>query len=176
MLTRREGLVSVGLGLVAASLPGEVRAQASADQADTGAPLARFVFEAQVDIAENEDLGSGPLGGRRIVPILGGTFAGPDIRGTVRPGGADRQLIRDDGVRHLHALYELETDDGAVLTISNRALIHDPEDGPRYAFSTLEITAPEGRHDWLNRRVFVGTVNTMRPERQAVRIRVFALA
>lgn len=171
-MTRREGMNLLGAGLAAAPF-------AAADGAGlasaTGAPIACFVFEAQVDIAPTEDLGESALGRRRIVPILGGSFAGPDIRGKVRPGGADRQLIRPDGVRQLHALYEIETDDGAVLTISNRVMIDEPAGGPRYAVSVIEITAPKGRYDWMNRRVFVGTLATMRPARQAVRIRVFMM-
>ena len=104
----------------------------------------------------------------------GGSFEGPNIRGTVLPGGADRQLIRKDGVRQLDALYELQADDGAVITVRNRVLIDDQGSGrPRYAFSTLEITAPEGPHAWLNRGVYVGTLDSLRPQRAAVLIRVF---
>ena len=57
-----------------------------------------------------------------MVPITGGTFEGPNIRGTVLAGGADRQLLRGDGVRTLDALYELQTDDGAIFTVRNQLL------------------------------------------------------
>jgi hypothetical protein len=169
MPTRRSTLAGLG---AAAVMPATGAARPPADPVG---PSTRFAFEAIVDIASSEELGAGPLGGRRIVPILGGTFEGPRLKGKVRPGGADRQLIRGDGIRQLHALYEIETDDGAVLTISNRVLIDDPGNRPRYAFSQIEITAPSGRYDWLNRRVFVGTLNSLRPQRQAVRVSVFEL-
>lgn len=59
-------------------------------------------------------LAQGRLGERRIIPIVGGIFARPRIKGKVLPGGADRQLVRSDGAHVLNALYELQTDDGAV--------------------------------------------------------------
>ena len=110
-----------------------------------------------------------------MVPIVGGTFEGPNIRGKVLPGGADRQLVRKDDVRVLNALYELQTDDGAIITVNNHVLVDDQPGRQRYVFSTLEITAPEGPHAWLNRGVFVGTLNSLRPGRSAVLIRVYKL-
>ena len=101
-------------------------------------PRTEFVYEAVFDLAPTLNLGDSPLGERRMVPITGGSFEGPNIRGNVLPGGADRQLIRKDGVRQLDALYELQADDGAIITVRNRVLIDDPGSGrPRYAFSTL---------------------------------------
>ena len=40
------------------------------------------------------DLGDVANGRRRIVPITGGEFSGPKIRGACLPGGADWQIIR----------------------------------------------------------------------------------
>lgn len=140
------------------------------------APEARLAWEAQVDIGERQSLGQGPLGERFIVPILGGRFEGPRLRGTVLPGGADRQLLRADGVKELDALYELQTDDGAVITVRNRVLIDESATPARYARSVLQLSAPAGPHDWLNRRVFVGTLHSLRPARAAVCIRVYELA
>ena len=140
------------------------------------APRLELAFEAIVDIAPLHDLGVGPLGVRRMVPITGGVFEGPRIRGMVLPGGADRQLIRADGARLLRATYELQADDGAVISVENRVLSEDRPGGGRYAFSHIDLTAPEGAHGWLNHAVFVGTLGTMRPQREAVRITVYALA
>ena len=76
------------------------------------------------------------------------------------PGGADRQLWRPDGVRELDALYEMQHEDGSVFTIRNQVTIHEAEGQPRYAFSHVKVTAPEGPHGWLNQRVFVGTLHS----------------
>jgi hypothetical protein len=64
-------------------------------------PQLQFAFEARVAVAPALDLGDIAKGRRRIVPITGGEFSGPQMRGTVMPGGADWQIIRSDGVAEL---------------------------------------------------------------------------
>lgn len=135
---------------------------------------AEFVYEALVEIGRLRALGPSPLGERRIVPILGGVFAGPKLCGKVLPGGADRQVVGADGARRLEALYELETDDGAVITVRNRVIIDDPAGAPRYARSSVVLAAPEGRYGWLNRRIFIGTLDSLAPKPQVL-IRVFEM-
>ena len=140
---------------------------------------ARLAWTAAVDIAPRRELGPSARGERFIVPILGGRFwGGPGFEsfaGRVLPGGADRQLLRADGVKELRAEYEMETDDGAVLTIDNRVTLDDTVQPERYALSHLHVTAPAGPHAWLNRRVFVGTLQVLRPQREAVLIRGWLL-
>lgn len=143
-----------------------------------------LLWEALVEIDEREDLGIGPLGPRGIVPITGGYFrAGPgmgtegaDFHGSVLAGGADRQQLRPDGAKELDALYEMRVADGAVLTIRNHVVIDETGPGPRYAVSRIQVTAPEGRWAWLNRRLIVGTLQSAKPERQAVIIRGWLVA
>jgi hypothetical protein len=139
----------------------------------------RPLWHAAVDIGPREPLGRSPLGERFIVPILGGRFWGAQgfetLTGRVLPGGADRQLQRADGVRQLQALYEMRCDDGTVLTILNQVTIDEPVPGQRYALSHLQVTAPEGPHSWLNRRLIVGTLQVLRPAREAVLIRTYVL-
>ena len=135
-------------------------------------PTTRLAWEAEVTIAPVIDMGDGPLGKRRMIPITGGTFVGPRLRGKVLPGGADRQLTRKDGVTLLNALYEMQTDDGAVLSILNRVTA-DPSAKPPYTLSMVEVTAPAGPHGWLNSRIFVGDLHVLPPERKAVLIRVY---
>jgi hypothetical protein len=65
-------------------------------------------------------------------------------------------------------------DDGAIITINNRVLISKRPDGSRYAFSTLDVLAPEGPHAWLNQLVLVGTRISI-PREPRVLIRVFSL-
>ncbi len=136
-------------------------------------PRTEFVYEAIVDLLPTLQLGTSPLGERRMVPITGGTFEGPGLRGTVMAGGADRQLVRRDGSVSLDAVYELQTDDGIVISVRNRVLSRRPKDAPAYVFSHIELTAPEGKYGWLNDFVYVGTLNSLRPQRAAVVIRVF---
>jgi hypothetical protein len=151
---------------LAESLPGHV-------------PCAHLVWTAVVDIAARESLGTGTRGERFLVPITGGRFWGaPDheaLCGRVRPGGADRQWLRPDGIKELHALYEMEVGDGTVLTIDNRVIVDESAQPARYAMSHIRVSAPMGRHAWLNRRLLVGTLQPLRPARQAVRIQAFVV-
>jgi len=140
-------------------------------------PTAHLMWSAIVDVADREDLGKGPLGHRYIVPILGGRFFGGDgfdaLSGEVLPGGADRQLMRADGIKELDALYEMRTDEGITLTIRNNVLIDEARQPDRYAMSVISVTAPKGKLDWLNRRIVLGTLQTVRPQRQAVLVRAW---
>jgi Protein of unknown function (DUF3237) len=139
-------------------------------------PVCRWVYQATVKIGAREDLGTGPLGQRFLIPILGGSFEGSGgLHGTVLQGGADRQLIRADGVKLLDAEYEMRTHDGVILSVRNRVLIDDIPPEPRYARSVVEITAPAGPYAWLSRRVLVGTLQSLKPQQEAVLITVYVL-
>lgn len=136
-------------------------------------PICEFVYEAIVDIADVQNLGQSLQGQRFIVNILGGLFNGPRLKGKVLPGGADRQLLRPDGVKELDALYEIETDDGTVITVNNQVIVDMPTAEQRYARSVVKFRAPAGQYEWLNRRVFVGNLESLKPSRNAVKIRIF---
>lgn len=167
--------LTAGTVFASGSAPVPVKTAAS-NKIPMSPPRAEFVLESIVDIGLVSKIGDGPLGGRRIVQITGGSFEGPGLRGKVLPyGGMDRQLFRRDGIKRMEALYELQTDDGAILTIRNQVIVDDKK-SPHYALSAVEITAPEGPYAWLNRVQLVGQhAGTLRPERNAVVIRVFKL-
>jgi hypothetical protein len=61
-------------------------------------------------------------GGRRLVPITGGTVSGAHP-GTVLPGGADWQNILPDGRLDIAARYVLKLHDGLV-EVDSRGLRH----------------------------------------------------
>lgn len=164
------------------SAPDPELAAVQALAADRPLPVLRLtpLWHAAVDIGEREPLGVSPQGERWIVPILGGRFWGApgheSLSGIVRPGGADRQLQLADGSRRLHALYELQADDGTVLTILNQVTIDESVQPERYAMSHVQVTAPGGAHEWLNRRIIVGTLQVLRPQRQAVLVRTYLVS
>jgi hypothetical protein len=112
-------------------------------------PQATIVWTAAVDIGEREALGRHAGGERFIVPILGGRFWGapgfPGLDGHIRPGGADRQCLRADGVKELQAVYEMETRDGTVLGIDNRVIVDESAQPQRYAMSRVVVSDVCGR-------------------------------
>ncbi len=95
---------------------------------ELAAPGLEFVFEARVAVGPPQDLGDVGKGGRRIVPITGGEFSGPQMHGEVLPGGADWQVLRSDSVAELEARYTLRAGDGALIYVRNHALRHGPPD------------------------------------------------
>ncbi len=131
-------------------------------------PELEFAFEASATLAAPLVVGETPQGVRRVVPITGGRFAGPQLAGEILAGGADWQYLRADGVLVVEAQYLLATSDGALIQVNNRGVRHGPEDvmrrlaageavDPReyYFRATPTFSAPAGRYDWLNRSVFV---------------------
>ena len=140
-------------------------------------PTAHLLWTATVDVEDRIDLGATANGHRFMVPITGGSFeAGPHgegLSGTVLPGGADRQFLRPDGVKELDAIYEMQIHDGPILSIQNRVIVDEQQSPERYAMSVISVRAPEGKFDWLNRRLIVGTLQTLRPTRRAVVIRAW---
>jgi hypothetical protein len=76
-----------------------------------------------------------------LIPIVGGSFEGPGIKGTVIPGGYDFQLLRNDNVMEIDARYVLQTGDGALITIVNRGLRHaDKEVMQQMASGGIEVS------------------------------------
>jgi Protein of unknown function (DUF3237) len=85
-------------------------------------PRLEHLFRAVVEIAAPLSVGVTPRGERRIIPITGGRFEGPELTGEVLPGGADWQLVCPDGTALLEARYTLRTRDGALVYVRNRGV------------------------------------------------------
>lgn len=122
-----------------------------------------------VDVGELVTMGEAPSGERRVVAILGGSFEGPRLRGTVLPG-ADWQLMRRDGVLEIDARYALREAGGGIVQVLSQGYRHGPAevlaalargeavDPARYFFRTVmrfETGAPGLA--WLNRTIAVAT-------------------
>jgi hypothetical protein len=147
-------------------------------------PGAQFLLEARVTCAPTIDIGETSYGQRRIVPITGGSFHGPGLSGTVLDEGEDTQLVRLDGVVEIAARYTLRTRDGVLIYVVNRGLVVPgvkPATGstlslPAYVRTIPSLEAPrEGRYEWLNRALYVGTLNPLPPAEHAVVVRFFKL-
>ena len=60
-------------------------------------PELRHLCRIDATLGPPMEMGQGQAGIRRIIPITGGTFEGPGIKGTIIAGGWDWQLARADG-------------------------------------------------------------------------------
>ena len=133
-------------------------------------PTLEYAFEARVSVAPAIEGGVVPGGRRRIIPITGGTVEGPLLTAAVIPGGADWQIVREDGVTDLTARYTLQATDGTLIGVVNHALRHGPPDAMArlhageavdpaliYFRCSPVFEAPDGPHGWLNRHVFLAT-------------------
>jgi Protein of unknown function (DUF3237) len=164
MKNRRQFLTTAGLGVAAVALGNNYALPGT----DDNKPQLEFAFSAKITLDSIKDLGDTPHGHRRIIPITGGSFEGPAIKGTVVPGGADWQIIRNDGVVELNAIYTLQTDDGALIYINNKGYRNaSPEVAKRiasgeqvspkeYYFRTTPFfETAAAKYDYLNKYIFV---------------------
>ena len=139
-------------------------------------PRLTRIYRLEAALGEPVDVGHVGLGRRRIVPLTGGTFWGPELNGKLLPGAsADWQIVLRDGTALGDIRYTLQTDGGALLYVQSRGVRHgSPEvlerlgrgedvDASEYTFRTstrIETAAPT--LDWLNKGVFI-SVGGRRP-------------
>jgi hypothetical protein len=132
-------------------------------------PRLTRVYRLEATLGQPLDLGEGAQGHRRIVPLVGGTFTGPELRGRLLPGAsADWQIVLPDGTALGDIRYTLQTDAGDLLYVQSRGVRHgsaevlarlgrgEDVDAGEYTFRTstrIEAGAPQ--LDWLNKGVFI---------------------
>ena len=132
-------------------------------------PRLTQVYRLEATLAQPLDLGEIAQGHRRIVPLTGGTFTGPELNGKLLPGAsADWQIVLSDGTALGDIRYTLETDGSDLLYVQSRGVRHgsaevlsrlgrgEDVDASEYTFRTstqIETAAPH--LDWLNKGVFI---------------------
>jgi Protein of unknown function (DUF3237) len=134
------------------------------------APALEYVCTLKINVDKPLVVGETKHGIRRVVPILGGSFDGPTMKGEVLNGGADWQVVSTDNTKtELEALYQLKTDDGVVIFVRNvglrvaslavteRLLKGDKVDASEYYFRAAPVfEAPKNsKYAWLNNAIFV---------------------
>jgi hypothetical protein len=133
-------------------------------------PRLTLIYRLEAALGEAVELGDVGPGRRRIVPLTGGRFRGPELSGKLLPGAsADWQVVLWDGTALGDVRYTLQTDGGAFLYVQSRGVRHgSPEvlerlgrdedvDASEYTFRTsTRIETASRELDWLNRGIFVG--------------------
>ncbi len=132
-------------------------------------PRLTRVYRLQATLGQPLDLGESSQGHRRIVPLTGGTFNGPQLRGKLLPGAsADWQSVLPDGTTLGDIRYTLETDAGELLYVQSQGVRHGSAEvlarlargedvvASEYTFRTSTRIEAAARHlDWLNKGVFI---------------------
>jgi Protein of unknown function (DUF3237) len=127
------------------------------------------VYRLEATLGQPLDLGERPEGHRRIVPLTGGAFTGPELRGKLLPGAsADWQTVLPDGTALGDIRYTLQTDAGSLLYVQSRGVRHGSAevlarlargravDASEYTFRTsTKIEAAARELDWLNKGIFI---------------------
>ena len=124
-------------------------------------PQLEFALQLKVTLGDSYDVGETQHGQRIVIPITGGTFEGPAIKGTIINGGADYQLANKSlGRTELEAIYSIKTDDGVYIHVRNRGIIwsgKDAQGNPSFYFMAApQFEAPaDSKYAWLNNALFV---------------------
>ena len=132
-------------------------------------PRLTRVYRLEATLGQPLALGEGPQGQRRIVPLAGGAFSGPELRGKLLPGAsADWQTVLPDGTALGDIRYTLQTDAGELLYVQSRGVRHgsaevlarlgrgEDVDPSEYTFRTsTKIEAAARQLDWLNTGIFI---------------------
>src|SRR5262245_28857294 len=156
MVSRRE-FYTTGLAAMAALAANDATAGPQQPAASSApAPLrTEFLMDIILDVAAPQNLGA-----RRIVPVTGGTFEGPKLKGTALPG-PDWILARADGVNELNVRVTLKTDDDQLIYITYRGLMFTPKGGELYWRTTPIFETGAPKYEWLNKIIAVGVGKTV---------------
>lgn len=130
-------------------------------EAPKNTPELEFALQLKVTLGDAYSCGETQHGRRTIIPITGGTFEGPTIKGTIINGGADYQIANTAINRtELEAIYCIKTDDGVNIHVRNRGIIANGKDAngnPTFYFRAApQFEAPaDSKYAWLNNSLFV---------------------
>ena len=129
-------------------------------EAPKDTPQLEFALQLKVTLGETYSCGETQHGRRTVIPITGGTFEGPNIKGTILNGGADYQLANATGRTEVEAIYSIRTDDGVNIHVRNRGIIassKDAQGNPSFYFRCApQFEAPaDSKYAWLNNSLFL---------------------
>jgi hypothetical protein len=110
-----------------------------------------------------------PGGSRVVVPVTGGRFEGPSLKGTVVGPGGDWIIARPDGSSVLDLRILLQTDDAQKIYMNCRGIAYTPPGGKLWARLLPVFETGSARYAWLNSVVAVGVYRPM-PEKVAYRL------
>jgi len=106
---------------------------------------------------------------RFVVPVAGGTFEGPRLKGTVVGPAGDWISVRPDRSSVLDMRILLQTDDAQKISMKAHGIAYTQPDGTLYARMLPLFETGAEKYTWLNNLVAVGVFRPM-PGKVAYRI------
>jgi hypothetical protein len=138
------------LTAVAAVGPLVMRNAAPSRQED--ALQSEFLLDLAIEARTPQPLGNG----RVVVPVSGGTFEGPRLKGRIIPPAGDWIVERADGFRILDVRILLKTDDAQAIYASWRGIADSPPGAAFFARILPVFETGAAKYSWLNKVVAVG--------------------
>jgi len=167
-------VAAIALGLIVTSAGPAASAAESgneARQAQDDKLQSEFLVDLTLEAQTPQNLGS-TRDGRIIVPVPGGTFAGPRFKGTIIPPGGDWIVQRPDGSRVLDVRILLQTDDGQKIYVSWRGIASTSPGGALNARILPVFETAAAKYAWLNNVVAVGVY---RPDLGKIAYRIYRI-
>ena len=109
-------------------------------------------------------------GTRRVIPIIGGSIIGPSLKAEILDGGADWQIVAEDGTAIIDTRYTARTDDGSYIYLATSGYRHGPAEVlarvaagdavglDEYYFRLIvQLESGGSGLEWLNNTVFVAS-------------------
>ena len=121
-------------------------------------PVLTQVYSLKAVMGPPMDFGDVQAGHRCVVPLVGGTFTGPELNGSLLPGGsACWQIASSDSTALAEVRYTLQTDSGALLYVRSSGVgrCHREVAGEPLFHATTRIETAAPYLDWLSAAVFV---------------------
>lgn len=122
-------------------------------------PLMRF----NVDVAAPIEVGATAVGSRSVANIIGGSFDGERLSGSIHHSGADWILIDAAGMGHVDVRIVMETQDGANIYVNYQGFLEfneafgqaiatggETQIGDFMLLTHLAFETGDARYQWLN--------------------------
>jgi hypothetical protein len=111
---------------------------------------AEFLYRIHLDVGVPTFLSGAPGGTRIVAPVVGGSFEGPKVKGSVGPAPAGEWVtVRADGSMTLDVRLLLTTHDGASILVTYVGLMRNVDGALQARAAPLFETGDE-RYAWLN--------------------------
>lgn len=136
--------------------------------------VADEIMRLHVLIDKPKIVGTTVQGLLKVIPIVGGTFTGDGIEGTVVEGGADWNTTYENGIVHVFAKYMLKTSDGEYIAIENEGWFERATEAVIKTKPTFQANS-SGPYHHLNYGVYVGELAPSPGGEPSVEITIYRL-